>query len=382
MMKISKRRVRSRGAEAGFSLLEMLISMAVMTAVVGATATAMQQASRAAESAVLVSGLNNSLRTGMDLMTRDMLQVGSGLPPGHVIQVPSGSGAVQMRVPGPPGSAFLTVVGDVDWGAVVPGPGLGPVINGVATDVITVLTVDNNFTDIPLTAISNTTITVRATQPTTPFAPINIQTGVDRILAGQLLMLEKGSVTTFVQVTSVDYGTRIITFANGDSLRLNQTAAAAGNVAALRAADPTPDTLTNGSIPTTATRVRMISYYLDTTVPNHPRLVRRINNGHPTTFNNASGTAVAIDIENLQFTYDLADGTTNPANVRFTAADLAGTGACNPDPCGFNQIRKVNIVMTGRSGNTFARQGRLFRNSLTSQVSLRGMAFVDEYLAP
>ena len=75
----------------------------------------------------------------------------------------------------------------------------------------------------------------------------------------------------------------------------------------------------------------MISYYLDTTVPNHPRLVRRINNGHPTTFNNTLGTAVAIDIENLQFTYDLADGADNPADVRFVAADLHRSGACSPE---------------------------------------------------
>lgn len=382
-MRIFKQRRRTRGPEAGYNLLEMMISMAIMTAVIGATATAMQQASRASESAILMNGLNNSLRTGMDLMIRDMLQVGSGLPPGHVIQIPTGNGAQQMRIPGPPPPAptYLTVVGDVDWSAVVPGPGLGPTINNVATDIITVLTVDNNFTDMPLTAITNTTITVRATNPATAQA-INIQTGVDRILRGQLLMLEKGSITAFVQVTDVNYTTRVITFANGDSLRLNQTGAAAGNVTALRAAAPNPDNVINGAIATTATRIRMISYYLDTTVANHPRLVRRINNGHHTDFNNTTGTAVAIDIENLQFTYDLADGTTNPANVRFTAADLAGTGACNPDPCGVNQIRKINIVLTGRSANTHARQSRLFRNTLSSQVSLRGMAFVDEYLAP
>ena len=57
----------------------------------------------------------------------------------------------------------------------------------------------------------------------------------------------------------------------------------------------------------------MITYYLDIRpCPYHPRLVRRINNGHPTTFNNALGTAVAIDIENLQFTYDIVDGVANP----------------------------------------------------------------------
>ncbi len=379
-MKIFHRLIRTRSGEAGYSLGEMLISMGIMTAVMGATATVMNQAARANESAVMVSGLNNSLRTGMDLMIRDMLQVGSGLPTGHVILIPSGVNAQRMNIPGPPGTAFLTPSGDLDWGAVVPGDGLGPVINGVATDVITILTADNNFTDMPLTAITNTTIDVRATHPTTGQA-INIQTGVDRVLAGQLLLLEKGSTTTLVQITSVDYASRRITFANGDSLKLNQTAPTAGNVVALRAAAPA-DTLTGGVIPTTATRVRMISYYLDTTVANHPRLVRRINNGHPTTFNNALGTAVAIDIENLQFSYDVADGDGNPAGVDFVAADYTAAGACAPNPCSQSQIRKINIAMTGRSANNFARQNRVFRNTLNSQVSLRGMAFVDEYLAP
>ena len=151
---------------------------------------------------------------------------------------------------------------------------------------------------------------------------------------------------------------------------------------ALRAAAPT-DTLTNGVIPTTATRVRMITYYLDNTVSGHPRLVRRINNGHPTTFNNTLGTAVAIDIENLQFTYDLVDGVNNPSNVRVRRGGLPATGACSPNPC--SQV--PDSKNQHRAHGTFdatrcARKDRVFRNTLTSQVSLRGMAFVDEYLAP
>jgi hypothetical protein len=45
-------------------------------------------------------------------------------------------------------------------------------------------------------------------------------------------------------------------------------------------------------------------------------------------------------------------------------------------------IRKINIVLTGRSRAAVQLQGKMFRNTLTSQVSLRGMAYVDEYLAP
>ena len=36
----------------------------------------------------------------------------------------------------------------------------------------------------------------------------------------------------------------------------------------------------------------------------------------------------------------------------------------------------------GRSTNPLPGKTTVFRNMLTSQVSLRGMAFVDEYLAP
>jgi prepilin-type N-terminal cleavage/methylation domain-containing protein len=366
--------------QAGYSLIEMMVAMGVMTVVMGATVASLDQATKMNNAAVLMTGVNNGLRTGMDLMIRDMLQIGSGLPTGHVVLIPSGTGAVQMNIPGPPSTAFLTPSGDVDWAAVIPGDGIGPTINGVATDTITMLMADNNFVDMPLTAITNTTIDVAATHPGTGQA-INIQTGVDRLQTGQLLMLEKGSATTLVQITSISYTSRRITFANGDSLKLNQTAAAAGNVVALRAADP-PDTLTNGVIPTTATRVRMISYYLDTSVPLHPRLVRRINNGHPTTFNNVLGTAVALDIENLQFTYDLVDGVSNPSNVAFVAADYTTSGACSPNACSQVQIRKVNVVMMGRSPNPLPGKSTVYRNTLQSQVSLRGMAFVDEYLAP
>jgi hypothetical protein len=124
----------------------------------------------------------------------------------------------------------------------------------------------------------------------------------------------------------------------------------------------------------------MITYYLDnTTTPGSPRLVRRINNGHPTTFNNNLGTAVAIDIENLQFSYDINDGGANPGNVEFVAADLAATGPCAPDPCSPTQIRKINITMTARSQNVNQPRARVYRNTLNSQVALRGMALVNDY---
>jgi hypothetical protein len=340
--------------------------------------------------------MNSNLRTGMDLIIRDMLQVGSGLPTGHFILIPSGTGSTQINMPGPPGSTTQSALGDTDLNAVNPGTGLGPVVAGLASDTITTLAADSTFNDISLTARASdgTNITVNAA--------VNIGSGPDRVVPGQLIMLEKGSYAVLIQVTSVDAPAHKIYFAVNDSLNLNQHTAAEGSTGkpcagadctvatGLTRFAPSPDIALPSpqTVPptpflnTTATRVRMISYYIDNTNTAHPRLVRRINNGHPTVFDNTTGTTVAFDIDKLKITYDLADGVNNPSNVVFNAADYAGTGACAPSPCSVNQIRKVNITLGARSRNVFSVTKRYFHNALTTQISLRGMSFVNEYSGP
>ena len=146
---------------------------------------------------------------------------------------------------------------------------------------------------------------------------------------------------------------------------------------------PSPQTVPpTPFLSTTATRVRMISYYIDNTDTLHPRLVRRINNGSPTVFDNTSGTTVAFDVDKLQISYDLADNATNPSYVKFNAADLAGGGACGVPACSVNQVRKINVTLGTRSRKPFSVSGRYFHNQLTTQISLRGMAFVNEYSGP
>lgn len=364
---------RSALADAsGYSLIEMMVATGITTVVMAVTMTGLADVSKGSEMVLNMTAMNKALRSGMDLLERDMLQVGSGLPPGHVILVPSGVGSTPIRLPGPPGTAFTSVAGDPDISAVQPSAGLGPTVNGHATDVLTVLMADNAFLNVTVTAVTATTVDV---SPTVGGVPLNIATGPDRVSPGQLMMISRQSSTALEQVTSVDYGTRRITFADGDSLNLNQSGAAAGNLAAINRLAPA-----NSIIGVQLTRIRMITYYLDATIdPKHPRLVRRINNGSPTAFDNTSGTAVAMDIENLTFSYDLNDGNTNPSGVRMTLTDQGVAGACAPNPCSTNQVRKVDIVITARSSNINNPKARSFHNTLASQVSFRGMAFVDEY---
>ncbi len=381
ILKLASSKVDGRAplsAAAGYSLIEMMVAVGVTTVVMGATMTGLSDVSKGSEAVLNMTQMNQALRTGIDLIERDMLQVGSGLPPGHVINIPSGAGAQTIRLPGPPGTNFFSDIGDPDISAVLPSPNVGPMINNNPTDVLSVLMADNTFLDEPLVAVTNTTADVAAVDANGN--AINIATGPDRVTVGQLMMVYRGSTTTLMQVTTVDTAMRRITFADGDPMRLNQSGAAAGNLGAVRAS--LPALVPVAPFNTFMTRIRMITYYLDaTTDPSHPRLIRRINAGNPTTWDNNSGTAVAMDVENLQFRFDLNDGNLNPASVEMNAADLGGTGACAPDQCNTNQIRKVNVLLSARSYNSVNKMARTYHNSLQSQVSLRGMSFVDQYLS-
>jgi prepilin-type N-terminal cleavage/methylation domain-containing protein len=187
-----------RRSQAGFSLMEVLVSIGIMTVIMGSTMGALSQAMKANETAMLVTSMNNTLRTGMDLMIRDLLQVGSGMPVGHAVLIPSGTGSARINLPGPPGTAWTSVAGDPDLNAVNPGPGLGPILNGAATDTITTLAADSTFSRVQLTsrALDGSSIDVDPA--------VNIGAGPDRVVPGQLIMLERLSMQILLEVTAVD----------------------------------------------------------------------------------------------------------------------------------------------------------------------------------
>ena len=369
----------SRG-DAGFTLMEVMITLGLTLLVMASTLGAMNNALRANDLAQLTTNMNQGLRTAMDIMVRDMLQVGQGLPSGRTIDIPHGTGATTVKLPGPPGTTRSLAAGTTELTAIIPGTGLGPTINGVATDIITVILADGAFLSTISDYDVNLTRLCAGTTSMTVDPAVDISDGgADDLHPGDLIMLMKGSATTLVQVTAVD-GVQTATFGGSDSLNLNQTSPPNGTLASLAGLAPADSCTATTFQPTTATRIRMITYYIDAvTDPSRPRLVRRINNGSATTYDNNSGTALAFDVDNLQISYDLVDGVNNPAAVKFTAADTGGTGRCDPNPCSPNQIRKINITLSGRSRTPLRQTRQYLRNSLTTQVSLRSMSFIDRY---
>jgi hypothetical protein len=348
----------SRRAEAGFTLAEMLVSMCLTVVIVGAAILASVNARKATASAGLALEMNGSLRSATDLMVRDLLQTGQGLPSGKVIEKPNGGTATAVNRPGPTTAGLLYPIADTHFTAVTVGASVGPgfsepqlgggTITGPATDIISVLYVDSQFDALNCTiASTGRAMTVPAFNAAVAGTANITGTGVtDPVAAGDLIMLTNGSGSAMMLATAVSGQT--VTFGSSDRMNLNQVTGTDGTVRQLL---PTPVAATAAGW----SRVRLVTYFIDNAV-DPPRLMRQIN------YNTAR--AVAVGIDNLQISYDIADGITNPVNVK--------------TPTNPNQIRKVNLYLSSRSRDR-SQSGQYLRNSLATQVALRSLAFVDRY---
>ncbi len=389
---------RDTRSESGFSLPEVMVAMGIMLFVLAGTFTAMNNAMLSERTAREVTTLNGNLRASMDLMVRDLLQVGQGLPVGRRVGVPNGPGSVAITRPGPPASGGCPGVGQFPVGPSLPavnvGPGFGPPINGQCTDVITTIAADGAFENVNVSSVAadGRSLTIYPGGPDGIVGNgddviINDNPDVrgDNIRIGDLLMISKGATSTLVAVTNV--GGQVVTINPGDPLSLNQFDPGLNMLGTMNQSkaqapvDPDNPVLVAGVVQpgaSVATRVRMITYFIDiATDPTSPRLMRAIGG--------APANAVGFEVEAFQITYDIADGVLNPTNVRMVAADLAGAGACN-DPgtpggesCSENQVRKTNIVLAMRSRTRNQQTNDFYHNTLFTQVALRSLAFVDRY---
>jgi hypothetical protein len=334
--------------DAGFTLGEAMISLVLTLVVVtGAIETLTRSITLTGTSRVM-SETNHGLQAAMSLMVRDIMQTGQGIPLGG-IPIPNGAGALAVFRPGPVGGMTFGV-GTDSVSALTPGNAAGPTIGANQTDIITIMYVDRvlNLAANPLTAIAadGSTMTVNGATPVT---------GVGGLVAGDLILFSNALGNAIQMVTQTPTSQTVV-FANNasDLMRINQRGAPEGTLLQLQSS---PGVFP----PTTAQRIVMISYYIDTTTdPNLPRLVRRVNMGNT--------LAIALGIENVQLTYDLVDGVTNPTNVNTPGA---GNNA--------DQIRKVSIVLSARSKEPNPQTNQFFRNQMATEVGLRSLSFVDRY---
>ena len=363
--------------QSGFTLVELIVAMGVTAVVLTAAVLSFRDSTRANSTITLKSDMSDNMRSGLNLIVQDLIQTGTGIPTGG-ISIPNtvnSSGCNTGKpVNRPPASLNLTFQGpnstnpgcNVILPAIEPGSDLGPTItspdgtSGPASDIITVMYVDNTLSldakQINGAGCTNGSISATGNTITFDINCVTIGSAGIPVNVGDLIMIYNNNGNCLQMVSAVNGQT--LTFNAGDPFNLNGRTATetSGTIKQLQNA--------GGTYPlTSATRVWMITYYLavpagDTT---HPQLMREVNFNTP--------QAVAEVLENLQFAYNLADGT-SPAPVNQATVPAADTE---------NQIRSVNVYMGARSTSTTAGSGQYARTNLATQVALRSMAYFNTY---
>lgn len=352
--------MRTVGSESGFTLVELLIASLITVTVMSVAFTTFSNALSLNETAVQVADSSQNLRAGSNLLVRDLLQVGRNIPIGG-IAIPSGEGANPIHRPSPPGKAYkFDNVDEVTLSAITTGAGLGPVVDGRPTDMITLLTVDpfmESLTLNPSTA-SGTVPKIAATGASfhvgteTAWLAGDTEDGIAPIKPGDILYFQSATATTLQTVTRVTGAT--VYFDASDPFNFNQRAAEAGSI-----------TQVIGAWTVTVRRVFMHTYYVHEDAPGVPRLMRVLNHFPP--------QALAGVVEDLELSYDLVDGTYNPVNVKtlpHTANGVTYTAS---------QVRKVNIHLGVRSETRSEKTNDYLRNHVSTVISLRNLAYVPRY---
>jgi len=374
--------IRSRAK--GFTLLELMISMAVGLVILGAGLQVYTQAVKATFATSQKSEMQQDFRAAANLMQRDISMAGSGALgqqglASYSVGLPTGTGSTIPVYPcsnttcnyinGAP-VAYPQVSGAPYVYSIIPGYNFGITVNASEgpTDIITVAYADATLalncytvdvvsattvifelpTPLPSTCILPTGVT---TVPALNAAGVGLQAG-DFLLFGQSAAGVVSNVTT-TAVTSGSYSAAYqVTFNNGDPGHINQPTITNGSMKSLPA-----------GISTTLSAVRLlvITYYLDISPIDSvtPRLMR-VQNGR-------SPSPVAEGVSCLKFSYDVDNNGTIVTNQTSLPTGVTP-----------NMITKINILHMSIRSQLKGTTG--FQSlDLQTSISARNLTMGQEY---
>jgi prepilin-type N-terminal cleavage/methylation domain-containing protein len=398
---------RSTKRESGFSLLEMVVSMALGTIVLGAAVQIYIQGVSATWRVSQRAEMQQDFRAASNILTKDLSLAGAGLGQGVAIPLESGltpkygcdqtpkcyiNNATSTPTTYPLQGATAYLYG------LIPGYNMGPTLVTAqgATDVITVVYTDNAFYLNCYTAtvtskgvvtfappVAPATWATEGCLPTTVASPQTVNDAVVGLTPGDLVLMTLSGgqvvaeVTGAVSVSTNGSGQTIYTvpFANGDVLNMNQTPASV-----TAPASPGLNSAVKNSTGSSPARLLVITYYLDNTVT-PARLMRQIS-GH-------SPIPVAENVVYMKFSYDLFNSATSaPVVNQCTPGD--NTTACNllngsSGSAGLlpNQITKINILNMAMDStlmsSQFGQSNGYQRMDLQTSVSARDLTYTNNY---
>jgi prepilin-type N-terminal cleavage/methylation domain-containing protein len=368
--------------QGGFSLLEMVIAMALGTIVLGAAVQLYSQGVAATWTVSQRAEMQQDFRAASDMLTRDLSLAGAGLGNNVQIGLPTTSTtpvygcdqSLKCYINGSAAAYPKQGTAPYLYG-LIPGWKYGPTLNAAqgATDVVTVVYTDSAFY-LNCYAVSVTSATVAKFTLNSPLppncvlpsgvtAPQNVNDAVAGLTPGDLVWftLTPGAgcagctpsvvVAEVTGCTSTGPTTYNVSFATGDVLKMNQTTATSRSLANVVADVGT------------ATRILVITYYIDNSFA-PPRLMRQVS-GH-------SPMPVAENVVYLKFSYDLYNS--NTGLVEPNQTDGGVSLGLTP-----NQITKINILHMSMNSTLKGAKGGYQGMDLQTSVSARDLTYSNSY---
>jgi prepilin-type N-terminal cleavage/methylation domain-containing protein len=401
----------SRSSSRGFTLIELMMALCLGVLVTGCAVKLYSYGVDATWVVEQRAELQQDLRAAETMLLKDISLAGAGLTgiSGENIPLPSASGSPTYGCSAgpvcPPNGAlnYPTIAGGAPTlYPIMPGfaRGITPPGGAVASDIITVVYTDTN---LALNCYSGPSGTVSATNNAISFnatgnvltftAPTNpppascvLPTGLiypqalnntaNGLQAGDLVMVGPNTAGTVAvgEVTAVAGPTGaaapdnqyVITFANGDTLNLNQS----GQTNDLTALAPAG----GGQVANLqANRIFVITYYLKNwtdAAGNVTTILYRQVNGQ-------AAVPLVDNVANMQFTYD----TYNSNGTLLNASGDGGESlAISP-----NLIRKVNIMHVTVHGQLYGTRSALMATQgfqsfdVQTSISARNMSYNNRY---
>jgi len=326
-------------ADHGFTVIEFSIASLATMVILASVFSLMTTVFSASADMGQIMQTQQNLRVAMNTITREITMAGTGLP-ANGIAVPNGGDAETLSRPGA-GGVLATPNNTIAM--IAPGNGIGPTINGAATDAITIATIDQDSPSWTVQTFDETGTDLLFVQ--------EVRNGLNQLLAGDLLVFTNANGSVFGCVTDISMDESRAYFADDDAMNINQPEIApSGNLKSIKG---------GGDGTTTATRMNIVTYYIDNSNPLHPRLMRAANASAP--------QVIVEDVENLQFTFDLFNFANN------------NDSSNQPDTEFPNQIRAVNVSLSGRSPSVLPKTDKYYRFALISKVNVRNNTFRNRY---
>ena len=339
--------------EQGFSILELMVGIAVMVIITAAVFGLLRDSLKTSTAVLEMTDGQETVRVAQEFINRDLMNTGDGLNSISNIRVPVNfvtsfltlNPITDPSTPGFVSLGLITTDNDVAANTLVLGTAPATTVraNPVATDRIAILQVDQTFTPITLDA--------GTLNPANGLALVS-PADIDRFSTGEIYFLSSASGSIFATITDrqgVGTANPLLLFGNADPFGLNSTGAG-GQL------DYVTDSAT---LPVSICRMKIIQYYVNAS----GLLMRRVYGVRAGGF---SESVVAEPVVSLQFRYFL--------NMRDANGNVVQPEEQLSTSQQQTETRQVEVTVTVETPHTL-QNGQRQQISMTTSTSVRNMQF-------